>query len=167
MSRKVQSRKAEVQKSYKKCLLLSLNTYRQCFRKTMLQLKVTNNLIATEKQIFRKLMPLLCNVSENETNLNDNELGHKRKGKKGRGSNTIADYCVLGSLQIRPSESLNVCKQMNVTERITIASIFHLLSRNSRMLVKQTSDRKGFINTTNYNNNIYLDKLFALNSTIC
>ena len=31
------------------------------------------------------------------------------------------------------------------------------------MLVKQTSDRKGFINTTNYNNNIYLDKLFALN----
>ena len=55
-------------------------------------------------------MPLLCNVSENETNLNDNELGHKRKGKKGRGSNTIADYCVLGSLQIRPSESLNVCK---------------------------------------------------------
>ena len=52
---------------------------------------------------------------------------------------------------------------MNVTERITIASIFHLLSRNSLMLVKQTSDRKGFINTTNYNNNIYLDKLFALN----
>ena len=50
---------------------------------------------------------------------------------------------------------------MNVTERITIASIFHLLSRNSLMLVKQTSDRKGFINTTNYNNNIYLDKLFA------
>ena len=52
---------------------------------------------------------------------------------------------------------------MNVTERITIASKFHLLSRNSLMLVKQTSDRKGFINTTNYNNNIYLDKLFALN----
>ena len=50
---------------------------------------------------------------------------------------------------------------MNVTERITIASKFHLLSRNSLMLVKQTSDRKGFINTTNYNNNIYLDKLFA------
>ena len=43
---------------------------------------------------------------------------------------------------------------MNVTERITIASKFHLLSRNS---LKQTSDRKVY--TTNYNN-IYLDKLF-------
>ena len=76
----------------------------------MLQLKVTNKLIATGKQIYRKKMPLLCNVSENEINLNGNELGHKRKGRKGGGSNTIADYCVLDSLQIRPSESLNVCK---------------------------------------------------------
>ena len=76
----------------------------------MLQMKVTNNLIATEKQIYRKLMPLLCNVSENEINLNDNEFRHKRKGIKGGGLNTIADYCVLGSLQLRPSESLNVCK---------------------------------------------------------
>ena len=50
---------------------------------------------------------------------------------------------------------------MNVTERITIASKSHLLSRNLLMLVKETPDRKGFINTTNYNNNIYLDKLFA------
>ena len=48
---------------------------------------------------------------------------------------------------------------MNVTERITIASKFHLLSRNSLMLVKQTSDRKVY--TTNYNSNIYLDKLFT------
>ena len=55
-------------------------------------------------------MPLLRNVSENEINLNGNELGHKSKGRRGGGSNTIADYCVLGSLQIRPSKSLNVCK---------------------------------------------------------
>ena len=51
---------------------------------------------------------------------------------------------------------------MNVTERIIIASIFHLLSRNSPKLVNETSDRKSFINTTNYGNNIYLDELFAL-----
>ena len=44
---------------------------------------------------------------------------------------------------------------MNVTERVTIASKFHLLSRNSLMLVKQTSDRKVY--TTNYNSKIYLD----------
>ena len=55
-------------------------------------------------------MPLLCNVRENEINLNGNELEHKRKGGGGGSSNTIVDYCVLGSLQIRPSESLNVCK---------------------------------------------------------
>ena len=30
-------------------------------------------------------MPLLCNVSENEINLNGNELGHKRKGRRGGG----------------------------------------------------------------------------------
>ena len=29
-------------------------------------------------------MPLLSNVSENEINLNSNELGHKKKGRKGR-----------------------------------------------------------------------------------
>ena len=48
----------------------------------MLQLKVKNNLIARAKQIYRKYMPLLCNVSENEINLNSN--GHKRKGRRGR-----------------------------------------------------------------------------------
>ena len=37
-------------------------------------------------------------------------LDTKERGGGGGGSNTIADYCVLGSLQIRPSESLNVCK---------------------------------------------------------
>ena len=29
-------------------------------------------------------MSLLCNVSENEINLNSNELGHKRKERKDR-----------------------------------------------------------------------------------
>ena len=37
-------------------------------------------------------------------------LDTKERGGGGGGSNTIADYCMLGSLQIRPSESLNVCK---------------------------------------------------------
>ena len=36
------------------------------------------------------------------------------------------------------------------------------MPRNLQMLVKQTSDRKKLINTTNHGNNIYLDKLFAL-----
>ena len=84
----------------------------------------------------------------------------ERKGGGG-GSNTMADYCAQGSLQTRANKSLNVCDEMNVTEGIKIASTFHLLSRNSPMLVKQTSDRKSFLNTTNYGNNIYLDKLFA------
>ena len=37
-------------------------------------------------------------------------LDTKERGGGGGGSNTIVDYYVLGSLQIRPSESLNVCK---------------------------------------------------------
>ena len=84
------------------------------------------------------------------------------RGGGGGGSNTMGDYCAQDYLQIRPNESLNVCEQINVTERIIIASIFHLVPRNLQMLVKQTSDRKKFINTTNHGNNIYLDKLFAL-----
>ena len=50
---------------------------------------------------------------------------------------------------------------MNVTERIAIAPTYHLLSRNSSVLVKETSDRTRFINT-NYGNNIYLHKQFFL-----
>ena len=72
-------------------------------------------------------------------------LDTRGRGGGGGGSNTMADYCVQGSLQIR----------------ITIAPSFHLLSCNSSMLVKETSDRKSFINTTNYGNKIYFDKRFA------
>ena len=54
----------------------------------------------------------------------------------------MADYCTQGSLQIRPSECLNVCEWMNVTETITIAPTFRLLSGKSSMLLKETSDRK-------------------------
>ena len=44
---------------------------------------------------------------------------------------------------------------MNVTERITIALTFHLLSRNSSVLVRETSDRKSLINIIiNYGNKI-------------
>ena len=58
-------------------------------------------------------MSLLCNVSENEINLNSNELGHKRQGSwrgRGVGSNMMADDCAQVSLQARPNESLNVCE---------------------------------------------------------
>ena len=53
---------------------------------------------------------------------------------------------------------------MNVAGRITIAPTFQLLSCNSSMLAKEPSDRKSFINITNYGN-IYLDKkcVFAKN----
>ena len=50
---------------------------------------------------------------------------------------------------------------MNKTERIKIAATFHLLSRNSSMLVKEISGRNSFINTTNYRNNIVLDTRFV------
>ena len=88
-------------------------------------------------------------------------LDTRERGGGTGGLNMMTDYCTQGSLQTRPNESLNICEQMNLTERIAIASTFHLLSRNSLMLEKQTSDRKSFINTTNYGNNIYLDKIFA------
>ena len=90
------------------------------------------------------------------------DLDTRRRGGGGGGSNTMGDYCAQGFLQIRPNKILIVCEYMNVTEKIIIASIFHLLSWNSPKLVKETLDRKNFINTTNYVNNIYLDKLFAL-----
>ena len=90
------------------------------------------------------------------------DLDTRRRGGGGGGSNIMGDYCAQGFLQIRPNKSLIVCEYMNVTEKIIIASIFHLLSWNSPKLVKETLDRKNFINTTNNVNNIYLDKLLAL-----
>ena len=36
------------------------------------------------------------------------DLDARGTGGGGGGSNTMADYCAQGSLQIRPSESLNV-----------------------------------------------------------
>ena len=66
------------------------------------------------------------------------DLGTRGRGGGRAGSNTMGDYCAQDSLQIRPNESLNVCEYMNVTERIIIASIFELLSRNSPKLVKET-----------------------------
>ena len=75
----------------------------------MLQLKVTKNLIARVKQIYRQQMPLLCNVSENESIWIAMNLGTRGRGGGG-GSNTMAGYCVQDSLQIRPSESLIVCE---------------------------------------------------------
>ena len=89
-------------------------------------------------------MLLLCKISENEINVNNSDT--RERGGRGGGSNTMADYYAEASLQIRPSESLNVCEQMNVTEMITIAPAFDLLSCNSSMLVKETSDTKSFIN---------------------
>ena len=72
-------------------------------------------------------------------------LDTRGRGGGGGGSNTMADYCVQGSLQIR----------------ITIAPSFHLLSCNSSMLVNETSGRKRFINSIKYGNKIYLDKRCA------
>ena len=43
-------------------------------------LKVTKKLTARAKQIYRKEMSLVCNVSKNEINLNSNGLGHNVGG---------------------------------------------------------------------------------------
>ena len=53
-------------------------------------------------------MLLLYKISENEINLNNSDT--RGRGGGGGGSNTIADYYAEASLQIRPSESLNVCE---------------------------------------------------------
>ena len=37
-------------------------------------------------------------------------LDKRERGGGGGGSNTMADYCVKGSLQIQLSESLSVCE---------------------------------------------------------
>ena len=50
----------------------------------MLQLKVTKILIVHTKQTYRKEIPLLCNLSKNEINLNSTGLGRKKKGRRGR-----------------------------------------------------------------------------------
>ena len=72
------------------------------------KLKVTINLIAPAKQIYKKEMLLLYKISENEINLNNSDT--RGRGGGGGGSNTIADYYAEASLQIKPSESLNVCE---------------------------------------------------------
>ena len=38
------------------------------------------------------------------------DLGTRGRGGGGAGSNAMGDYCAQDSLQIRPSESLNVCE---------------------------------------------------------
>ena len=53
-------------------------------------------------------MLLLCKISENEINVNNSDT--RERGGRGGGSNTRADYYAEASLQIRPSESLNVCE---------------------------------------------------------
>ena len=54
------------------------------FLKDDIQLKVTKKLTAHAKQIYRKEMPLVCNVSRDEINLNSNGLGHKRERRMGQ-----------------------------------------------------------------------------------
>ena len=72
---------------------------------------IDSNKKARPIQIYRKEMSLLCKVSENEINLNNNGLGHKGKGRRGRWLEEGEEwYCAQRSLQIRPSESLNVCE---------------------------------------------------------
>lgn len=53
------------------------------FLKDDIHLKVTKKLTAGAKQIYRKEMPLACNVSRDEINLNSNRLEHKREGMMG------------------------------------------------------------------------------------